>query len=292
MSNKKCIIITGPTASGKTSVAVDLAQRYSTRIISADSRQCFIELNAGVAKPSSAQLQQVRHYFINTHSVTDVVTAATFEAYALNKVHEIFKDNDVAIMVGGTGLYIDAFCWGFDPLPETDPAIRSSIQASYQQEGFSWLSSAIEQHDPLFFTNGEIRNPQRMMRALEIKLATGKSILEFHAGKKKVRDFDIVKTGLELPREELRLRIDKRVDRMIEEGLAEEAKTLYPLRHLNALKTVGYQELFDYFDEKISFPDAIDRIKINTRRYAKRQMTWFKKDPDIVWQHPDQLQSI
>ena len=281
-----CIIIIGPTAVGKTSIAIQLAQHYSTEIISCDSRQCFKELNIGVAKPSNEELAIVKHHFINSHSIHDTVNAATFEQYALEKVQHIFSKNKVAVMVGGTGLYVKAFCDGMDEVPTIDPSVRTTIVTDYNNNGIEWLREQVKKHDEKYFTTGEVFNPQRMMRALEVKFSTGKSILDFQTKKKKQRDFDIIKIGLELPRPELIYRINKRVDIMMEEGLEEEVRNLIQYQDLNSLQTVGYRELFDHFDNEISLDQAVESIKINTRQYAKRQMTWFKKDEAIKWINP------
>jgi tRNA dimethylallyltransferase len=278
MNKKTCIIICGPTAAGKTSLGIELALKHQTQIISADSRQCFQELNIGVAKPSDEQLQKVKHYFIDSHSIGEEVNARIFEKYALQAVNSIFEKNDVAIMVGGTGLYIKAFAEGLDEIPEVNESIRKEINENYLTNGFQWLENELKKRDPIFFSKGEIKNPQRMLRALEVKLSTGKSILEFHSQKKTKRNFDIKVRLLELPREQLYQNINKRVDEMMESGLLKEAENLYPFKHLNALQTVGYKELFDYFDGKISLEKAVEEIKKNTRHYAKRQMTWFRKN--------------
>ena len=277
MNKKTCIIISGPTAVGKTSYGIELAEKYNTQIISADSRQCFRELNTGVAKPSKEQLQKVKHYFINSHSIHDEMNVKLFEEYALSAVNEIFKNNDVAVMVGGTGLYIKAFTEGIDEIPETNENIRREINQQYLSKGFQWLHDQINSHDPVFFEEGEMQNPQRMLRALEVKLSTGKSILDFHSGEKTKRDFEIQNILLELPREDLYKNINGRVEQMMDEGLLKEAEDLFPYKHLNALQTVGYKELFQHFEGKISLDQAIEEIKKNTRHYAKRQMTWFKK---------------
>jgi len=281
--NKTVIIVAGPTAVGKTAVAIELAKKFETEIISADSRQCFKELNIGVARPSQSELQTVKHYFIASHSVHDTVNAGSFEQYALQKVNEIFRAHDRAIMVGGTGLYIKAFSDGMDETPDVPAEIRESIILNYEKNGLEWLQRETQRKDPGFYQAGETQNPQRLMRALEVAEATGRSILEFRKGKKKQRDFEIVKIGLELPKEELHRNINSRVDRMIEAGLVEEVRQLLPYKNLNALQTVGYAEIFDYLDGKTSLKDAIELIKKNTRQYAKRQMTWFKKDKEINW---------
>ena len=283
---KSCIIIAGPTAVGKTTFAIQLAQHLRTQIISADSRQCFKELNIGVAKPSAAELQTVPHHFINSHSITEEVNAAVFEGYALQIVNEIFVHHDTAVMVGGTGLYIKSFCEGIDALPQIDLAVREKIITSYHQHGLQWLQKEIEKNDPVYFAKGEIKNPQRLMRALEVKLSSGESITYFQTKQKKQRDFKIIKIGLELPREQLIKNINQRVDAMMEEGLLDEVKELHQYKNLNALQTVGYKEIFDYLDGAATLENAEKQIKINTRQYAKRQMTWFKKDLEFKWVSP------
>ena len=278
MNKKTCIIISGPTAVGKTSFAIELAQKYNTQIISADSRQCFKELNIGVAKPSISQLEKVKHFFINSHSIQEEMNARIFEAYSLKAVNEIFENNDIAIMVGGTGLYIKAFAEGLDEIPEVDEMIRKQINEKYLLNGIEWMFGELKLRDSVFFEKGEMQNPQRMLRALEVKLSTGKSILDFHSAKKTKREFEIKVRLLELPREQLYQSINLRVDEMMNSGLLKEAEQLYPYKHLNALQTVGYKELFDYLDGKTPLEKAIEEIKKNTRHYAKRQMTWFKKN--------------
>jgi tRNA dimethylallyltransferase len=283
MGKKVCIIITGPTAVGKTSLAIQIAQHFSTAVISADSRQCFKELEIGVAKPSAAQLQLVKHYFINSHSVTEEVNAALFEQYALDAVNEIFQQHEVAVMVGGTGLYIKAFCEGLDEIPPIPVTIRNLVNEQYASRGLAWLQDEVKEKDPEYYTTGEIQNPQRLVRALEVKLSTGKSIRTFQQGKKDQRGFTIIKIGLNLPREQLYNNINQRVDDMMRLGLLDEVKSLLPYRNRNALQTVGYTELFDHLDEKITRQEAIESIKKNTRHYAKRQLTWFNRDQSIQW---------
>lgn len=287
MNEKTCIIIAGPTAVGKTAAAIEVARHFNTAIISADSRQCFKEMTIGVAKPSQEELQQVRHYFINSHSIHDDVNAAVFEQYALQAANEIFRQHDVAVVTGGTGLYIKAFCEGLDDMPPVSPDIRQSITEQYEQHGLAWLQQQVQLHDPVYYATGEIQNPQRLIRALEVKQATGQSIRSYQQGKKATRDFNIIKVGLELPKPELHARINARVDSMIEQGLVKEVQSLLPFKQLNALQTVGYTEIFDYLEGKISLEQAVERIKTNTRQYAKRQLTWFKKDPSMQWFSPD-----
>jgi tRNA dimethylallyltransferase len=277
VKQKTLILVTGPTASGKTSRALALARQHDTSIISADSRQCFRELNIGVAKPSRAELEEIRHYFIDSHSIHHTVTAATFADYAEAALEEIFANRDVAVMAGGTGLYIKAFLEGLDEIPQIPAALRQTIREDFNARGIEWLQNELRVADPVYFQQGETMNPQRMMRALEVKLATGKSIKDFQQSRRKTRDFTIENITMELPRERLYRNINERVDRMMEEGLLAEAKALLPFRHLNALQTVGYTELFDYFDGKYTLPEAVEKIKQNTRNYAKRQLTWIKK---------------
>ena len=241
------IIITGPTAVGKTALSLRLAQLFNTSIISADSRQCYKELNIGVAKPSKEELNLVKHYFIGSHSIKEEVNAGTFEQYALNACNEIFKTSSVVIMVGGTGLYIKAFCEGIDVMPDVPADIRNKIIECYQKNGLEWLQNEVKNTDHDFWQTAEQQNPQRLMRALEVMRATGKSIITFRKGKHVARPFRIIKIGLQLPKEILRQNIHQRVDLMMKDGLVEEVKSLLPYRNLNALQTVGYKELFDYF---------------------------------------------
>jgi len=283
---KTCIVIAGPTAVGKTTVAISLAQHFKTSIISADSRQCFKELNIGVAKPTAEQLQQVKHYFINSHSIFEEINAGMFEQYALNAVNEIFVKHDIAVMVGGTGLYIRAFCDGMDAIPSADPNLRNEINARYSNDGLDWLQNEIKERDPAWYAVGEIQNPQRIMRALEVVMHTGKSILSFQQAVKAERNFNIVKIGLALPRNELYQHINQRVDEMMGAGLEDEVRLLQRYRHLNALQTVGYKEMFEYIDGQADMQQAIENIKRNTRHYAKRQLTWFTKDESIHWFSP------
>lgn len=295
--NKTIIVIAGATAVGKTAVAIELAKHFKTEIISADSRQCFKELNIGVARPSKEELQQVTHHFIASHpiaigSLHDGVTAASFEQYALQKADELFQQHDVIIMVGGTGLYIKAFCEGLDSIPEVPAAVREKIVHEYETKGLSWLQNEIKEKDPEFYKAGEVQNPQRMMRALEVMEATGQSILSFQKGEKAKRNFNIIKIGLQLPKEELNRNINTRVDKMMESGLLNEVKQLMGFKNLNALQTVGYTELFDYLDGNLSLEKAIEQIKAATRQYAKRQMTWFKKNEGMKWFAPREVKEV
>lgn len=278
------IVIVGPTAIGKTAFAIALAHHLNTQIISADSRQCYIELNIGVAKPTAAELAAVKHHFISSHSINQEVNAGIFEKYALDAAAQIFKTNATAVMVGGTGLYIKSFCEGIDLMPAIDAAIRNRLITDYAINGLEWLQQEVAAKDPIYWeSTHEKNNPQRLMRALEIVLATGKSITSFQSAQKVARPFNILKIGLSMPREILNNRIGDRVDAMIQEGLLEEVKVLLPMAHLNALQTVGYQEIFAHLRGEISLQDAVTGIKQHTRQYAKRQMTWFTKDNQINW---------
>jgi tRNA dimethylallyltransferase len=289
---KTVIIITGPTASGKTELAIRVAKHFCTSIISADSRQCFRELNIGVAKPSATQLQDVRHHFINSHSIHEEVNAAIFESLALKWCEEIFSSHDIVVMVGGTGLYIRAFRDGLDEIPVISEGIRSLIAELYQEKGIQGLRDLARDTDPDYFAGGEIANPQRLMRALEVIKSTGRSILTFQQKQKKQRPFNIIEFALRVPRNELYKRINERVDRMISEGLLDEVKSLFPYRHLNALQTVGYSELFEFLEGKAGLDESISRIKQNTRHYAKRQVTWLNKNKELTWLDADYMKNL
>ena len=308
-TGKTVIIIAGPTAVGKTAVALSLAKHFQTEIISADSRQCFKELKIGVARPSEEELKEVTHHFVASHSIKENINAAYFEQYALKKVHQLFQKKDFVVMVGGTGLYIKAFCEGLDEIPGVKPKIRSGIIEKYKENGLRWLQEEIRKKDPAFFAKGEIQNPQRMMRALEVMESSGQSILSYRKSEKVKRDFKIIKIGLELPREELYHNINSRVDKMIEEGLVNEVISLLRYRDSNALQTVGYKEIIDtlipqlrisqlgedtfvFKDDVLPIEMAIEEIKKNTRHYAKRQMTWFRKDKEIQWCNARQVDEI
>ncbi len=279
-------IVVGPTAVGKTKYAITLAQKLKTEIISADARQCYQELNIGVARPSLEELATVPHHFIASHSIQETVNAGTFEQYALAKATELLAQFGSVVMVGGTGLYIKAFVEGMDQIPAIDAAIRSQIQADVSLKGMDWLQAQVQAKDPAYWAQaeqGEQQNIQRLSRALEVVIGTGQSILSFQLQSKKTRPFYIKKIGLELPREQLYDRINQRVVQMIEMGLEEEVNGLRPQFHLNALQTVGYQEWLPYFEGQQTKEAVIQAIQQNTRHYAKRQLTWFKKDPEINW---------
>jgi len=276
-------VIAGPTAVGKTAIAIALAESLNTEIVSADSRQCYREMSIGTAKPSAEELRQVRHYFIDSFPVTEELDAADYEQLALDYLSEVFKTHTAAVVCGGTGLYIKALCEGLDSMPGVDEVIAVQVNREYEERGLAWLQQAVMQEDPEFYSKGEIKNPARLLRALIFKRSTGESILSFRSGTVKERPFRIIKVGLELPRELLYERINKRVDIMMREGLLDEVRELYPHKHLKNLQTVGYTELFDHLDGKYSLDEAVEKIKQHTRNYAKRQMTWFTKDKAINW---------
>jgi tRNA dimethylallyltransferase len=282
-TNKTVYIIVGPTAVGKTAFAIELANHLNTEIISADARQCYQEMNIGVARPTTQELSQVPHHFIASHSIQESINASVFEQYALDKIAELFATKDAVVMVGGTGLYIKAFCEGLDMIPAIDPAIRVGIIQQFEKLGLRWLQKEVAVKDPLYWEKGEQQNPQRLMRALEVKLGTSNSIVSYQNKNKITRPFNIVKIGIEMQREQLYDRINQRVLNMVEEGLEQEVKSLSSFASLNALQTVGYSEWLPYFNNEISKERVVELIQQNTRHYAKRQMTWFKKDPEIKW---------
>ena len=286
------IVIVGPTAVGKTKLSLQLAKHFNAEIISADSRQFFKEMNIGTAKPDEAELKTAKHHFINSHSITEYFSAGEFEKSALALLEGIFKKNNVSLLVGGSGLYVKALCEGMDDLPEAGPAIREKLNAQLKNEGIEKLFSQLKILDPEYAMKVDGHNPQRIIRALEIILQTGKTYSFFRKGIKKERPFKIIKIGLALPREELYDSINKRMDKMLADGLIDEARGLYEFKNHNALQTVGYAEVFDYLDGKYNEAEMIDLLKRNSRRYAKRQMTWFKRDKEIAWFHPDDWEGV
>jgi tRNA dimethylallyltransferase len=277
------IVIAGPTASGKTALALDLAQRLGTAIISADARQCYQGMAIGSAQPSAEEQAAVKHYFVNQFPVTALQSAASFEKIALDALGEIFAEGRTAIACGGSGLYLRALCEGLDEMPPVDVDIAVSVDAGYREHGIAWLQEALRHEDPAFSDGEALKNPARMMRALSFVRSTGRSILSYRSGRKKQRPFRILKFALDLPREELYARINARTRRMMEAGLPEEARRLLPYRHLPPLQTVGYAELFEHFDGKYTLDAAAEKIAQHTRNYAKRQLTWFRRDAEISW---------
>jgi len=282
------IVIAGPTGVGKTDLSLRLAQHFNTAIISADSRQCYREMTIGTAKPSAEILQQVPHYFINSHSITQELNAADFERLGLEYLDEIFSSNNIALLCGGTGLYIQALLEGIDKMPPVDEAIQKQVETSFQQHGIVWLQETLRRSDPDFFENAEQQNPARLIRALSFFLSHQQSVTRFRTGIKKQRDFKTIRIALNLPREMLYQRINQRVLEMMEEGLLAEVKALWPQRHLKNLQTVGYQELFGFLERKYDLQTAVLLIQQHSRNYAKRQLTWFRKSPEWQWFAPDE----
>ena len=285
--NKTLIAIVGPTASGKTELAITVAKKYQTEILSADSRQFYSELNIGVARPNESQLAAVKHHFIACRSVTNEYNAGEFEADALRCLDAIFKKHPVAVLVGGSGLYIRAVCEGLDSVPPGDELVRKQLISELEEKGLKHLQNELQKADPDYFQSADIQNPRRVLRALEVCRFSGKPFSSFHTTKERKRDFETIKIGLTLERNMLYERIDQRVNAMMKNGLPEEAKALLPLRNCKALQSVGYSELFDFFDGKISLQQATELIQQHTRNFAKRQWTWFRKEQDVQWFQPD-----
>ncbi|PWS31468.1 tRNA (adenosine(37)-N6)-dimethylallyltransferase MiaA [Pedobacter paludis] len=289
---KTLISVVGPTAIGKTALAIELAQHFKTEIISADSRQFFKEMEIGTAKPDKEELANAKHHFINSHSIEKLFSTGDFELEALKSLELIFENHDVAIMVGGSGLYINAVINGLDEMPEIDLSIRDQLNKQFEVEGIDVIKKQLAELDPEYFEKVDQNNPQRMIRGLEVFLSTGQKLSSMLSATKKERPFNIIKIGLNIDRAKLYAQINLRVDKMMEKGLLEEVKSLLPYRKYNALNTVGYSELFDYLDEKISLEDAVSSIKQNTRRFAKRQLTWFRKDQEVNWFEPTKKDEI
>ena len=289
---KTLIVITGPTAVGKTALCLDVAKHFHIPVINADSRQIFRELKIGTAPPTEAQMQQVHHDFVGILGLDDYYSASLFEQQVLELLGRQFLSSDYALMAGGSMMYIDAVCDGIDDIPTIDDQTRTTMKQRLADEGLEALCEELRQRDPEYYEIVDRQNPRRVVHALEICLMTGKTYTSFRKREKRQRPFSIVKIGLNRPREELYDRINRRVDQMMADGLLEEAKALYPKRHLNALNTVGYKELFDYIDGRWPLEEAVERIKGNTRRYARKQLTWFKKDESIRWFHPDETETI
>ncbi len=277
------VVVTGPTAIGKTSVSINIAQHYQTEIISADSRQLFREMAIGTAVPDHDELMKAPHHFIHTQSIFDYYNASRFELEVLEKLSMLFKKNDLVVMTGGSMLYIDAVCNGIDDLPAIDFQIREQVIEQFHREGLEPLKAELKILDPEYYRLVDLKNPKRIMHAVEICRMTGKTFTSFRTNKKKERPFDLIKIGLTASREILYDRINRRVDAMVGAGLVEEARRLYEFRENNALNTVGYREWFEHFEGKTSWEEAIEKIKSNTRRYARKQQTWFKRDSDIRW---------
>lgn len=289
---KTLIVLLGPTGVGKTDLSIELARYYDTSIISCDSRQIYKEMCIGTVVPGREQLEAVPHFFIQTESVHNYFNCWEFEQQALRKIRELFEEREVVVMVGGSMMYIDAVCKGIDEMPTVDEEVRQSVKEMHEREGIEALRLLLRKLDPVSYGTVDLKNAKRIMHALEVCLTTGQPYSSFLTGSVKKREFAIVKIGLNRDREELFDRINRRVDQMVVDGMEAEARALYPLRHLNALNTVGYKEWFDYFDGKFDREEAIRLIKRNTRRYAKKQLTWYRNSSDIHWFHPSQKAEI
>ncbi len=288
VQQKFLISVVGATAVGKTEIAIRLAKYFQTEVVSADSRQFFKELSIGTAKPTLAEMQGVPHHLVDNLSITQNYSATDFERDALAILEKLFANKDIAILVGGSGLYCKALWEGFDDIPDVPETIRKQVIEMYQEKGLSFLQSELQKWDEVYFRQVDIQNPQRLMRALEVCYATGKPFSSFRRAKKTQRNFQNIKIGLERPRQELYERINQRMDLMLSQGLLQEAQSLYSYKMHNALQTVGYREIFRYLEGKQDWENTIRLLKQNSRHYAKRQITWFKKDTEITWFHPSQ----
>ncbi|MCQ2605141.1 MAG: tRNA (adenosine(37)-N6)-dimethylallyltransferase MiaA [Bacteroidales bacterium] len=289
---KTLVVITGPTAVGKTTTAIQLAQHFNTEIISADSRQIFIETKIGTAVPNEDELTLVKHHFIGTRHVTDYYNAWQFEQDALQKADELFQKHDIVILAGGSGLYVDAVCNGIDEIPDIEPDLRKRINSQYEKEGIESLRQTLKFLDPEYYKIVDLSNPARLKRAIEICFQTGKTYSELRKENKKTRPFKIIKIALNREREALYERINQRVDQMISDGLEQEVKSLSQWKDCTALKTVGYREFFDYFDGLCTYTEAIEKIKQNTRKYAKKQISWIKRDSEYQWFSPNEINEM
>ena len=287
MPIKRLLVVVGPTGSGKTDLSIRLALHYGAPILSTDSRQVYRGMPIGTAQPSADQLQAVEHHFIASHDLTDNLNCGEYEVQALVRLEELFADHDWVVAVGGSGLYVRALCEGMDDLPQADEPLRRELERRLAEEGLGALAEELRELDPEYCRTADLNNPARVMRALEVCLQTHMPYSRQRTGERRPRSFEIVKIGIDLPRDVLYDRINRRVDRMLADGLEAEARALYPYRELNALKTVGYREFFDYFDGRIGYDEAVELIKRNSRRYAKRQLTWFRRDSEIRWFAPD-----
>lgn len=287
MPIKRLLVVVGPTGSGKTDLSIRLALHYGAPILSTDSRQVYRGMPIGTAQPSVDQLQAVEHHFIASHDLTDNLNCGEYEVQALARLKELFADHDWVVAVGGSGLYVRALCEGMDDLPQADEPLRRELERRLAEEGLGALAEELRELDPEYCRTADLNNPARVMRALEVCLQTHMPYSRQRTGERRPRPFEIVKIGIDLPRDVLYDRINRRVDRMLADGLEAEVRALYPYRELNALKTVGYREFFDYFDGRIGYDEAVELIKRNSRRYAKRQLTWFRRDSEIRWFAPD-----
>jgi tRNA dimethylallyltransferase len=289
---KTLVVIAGPTGVGKTKTGIRVAQHFNTEIISADSRQIFMETKIGTAVPSNEELSLAKHHLIQTRHITEYYNAWMFEQDALVIADEIFKTHDVALLVGGSGLYIDAVCNGIDEIPDIEPELRAKVNEQYLNEGIESLRQTLKFLDPDYYEIVDIQNPVRLKRAIEICIQAGKPYSQLRKEQSRERPFRIIKLALNLPREELYERINRRVDEMVAAGLEDEVRSLIPQKECMALKTVGYREFFDYFDNLTSKEEAIEKIKQNTRKYAKKQISWLKRDADVQWFSPFEDEKI
>lgn len=292
MNTKRLLVVVGPTGVGKTDVAIRLARHYGAPILSTDSRQVYRGMPIGTAQPDAEQLQAAEHHFIASHDITDNLNCGTYETQALALLERLHAVHNDVVAVGGSGLYVRALCEGMDDLPQADEELRAELSRQLADEGVAALAERLRELDPVYYAEVDRSNPARVLRALEVCLQTGRPYSELRTGNRRRRPFRIVKIGLDMPREVLYDRIDRRVDAMLAQGLESEARALYPHRALNALQTVGYRELFEYFDGRTTFDQAVEAIKRNSRRYAKRQLTWFRRDPEIRWFAPDEVEAM
>ena len=292
MRDKTLIVITGPTAVGKTAISLDIAKHFGIPVINADSRQIYKELRIGTARPSEEEMKEVKHYFVGTLGIAEYYSASLYEQQVLALLDNLFQTHDYALLSGGSMMYIDAVCDGIDDIPTVDDETRETMKRRLKEEGLEALCEELKKLDPEYYEEVDRQNPRRVVHALEICTMTGKTYTSFRKRERRERPFRIIKIGLTLPREELYNRINARVDKMMAEGLLEEARQMYPQRDLNALNTVGYKELFDYFDGRWPLEEAVERIKGNTRRYARKQLTWYKKDDRFRWFHPQDKEKI
>ncbi len=290
--SKTLIVIAGPTGVGKTSVAIKLAKHFKTEIVSSDSRQIFKELTIGTAIPAKEELEQVKHHFIHSHSIHNNYNASRYENEALELLEILFQKYNTVVLAGGSMLYIDAICKGIDTMPDADPEIRAELKSRLETEGIESLRTQLKKLDPEYYQIVDLKNQARIIHALEICLMTGKTFTSFRSNPNKKRPFEIIKIALNTDRAELHDRINRRVDKMVKDGLEKEARNVYPYKYLTALNTVGYREWFNYFDGEISREEAIELIKRNSRRYARKQLTWFRKDETVNWFDPDQVEEI